>query len=90
MVVLEGMLRTLILPVVINCNGAISSCENADSNTLSLSGNGVEWEMALGILDNVVCRSLLRPDAVSFGSAITSSEKGENWEASLGLLLDMR
>ena len=62
-----------LLPDVITCNAAISSCEK-----------GCQWEMSLNLF-HAMSSHVLTPSIISYNAAISSCEKGSCWELGLHL-----
>ena len=62
---------------MISCSAAMSACEK-----------GIQWEAALGLLQEMV-HQLLTPNVVSWSVAISTCEKVLHWEGALGLLQEM-
>ena len=56
----------MLLPDVINCSAAISAHEK-----------GMQWETALGLLQEMVDQLPLTAQVVSWSAAISSCEKGQ-------------
>ena len=58
------MIHRLLTPIVVSYSAAMSACEK-----------GMQWEEALGLLQEMV-HQFLMPDVVSFSATISACAKG--------------